>query len=156
MALVFSTGRRLFQDARLAWVAAALFAVHPAHSEAVDWIAAVPEMEVTFFVLLTFWLFMQMDRDSWELRIATVAAFALALMSKEPALMFAPLAIAFEHLVRPNNEQTSIAGKVKRYAPLCAVGGAYLLLRIALFGKLALFYNMRKLLGRRRSILVSR
>jgi hypothetical protein len=77
-------------------------------------------------------------------------------MSKEPALMFAPLAIAFEHLVRPNNEQTSIAGKVKRYAPLCAVGGAYLLLRIALFGKLALFYNMRKLLGRRRSILVSR
>lgn len=135
--LVFAAGRRLFQDRRVAWVAAALFAIHPVHTEVVDWIAAVPELEVTFFVLLTFWLFTQLDKDPWKFYLATVASFALALLCKEPALMFAPLAIAFEHFVRPDNRGTSLLGKMTRYAPLCAVAAAYLLLRVALFGKLA-------------------
>ena len=135
--LVFAAGRRLFHDRRVAWVAAALFAIHPVHTEVVDWIAAVPELEVTFFVLLTFWLFTQLDRNSWKFHLATGASFAVALLCKEPALMFAPLAIAFEHFVRPDNRGASLLGKITRYAPLCAVAAAYLLLRVALFGKLA-------------------
>jgi Tfp pilus assembly protein PilF len=135
--LVFVAGRQLFQDRRVGWLAAALFAVHPVHTEVVDWIAAVPELEVTFFVLLTFWLFTQIDKGSWKLHLATVVSFALAVLCKEPALMFAPLAIAFEHLVRPDNRDTSLATKMTRYAPLCAAAAAYLLLRVALFGKLA-------------------
>jgi protein O-mannosyl-transferase len=135
--LVFLAGRRLFQDRRVAWLAAAFFAIHPVHTEVVDWIAAVPELEVTLFVLLTFWLFTQLDKDSWKLQVATVVSFALALLCKEPALMFAPLAIAFEHFVRPGNPGTSLVAKMRRYAPLCAVAAAYLLLRVTLFGKLA-------------------
>src|ERR1700719_912445 len=135
--LVFAAGRRLFQDRRVAWLAAALFAIHPIHTEVVDWIAAVPELEVTFFVLLTFWLFMRLDTNSWKFHLATVASFALAVLCKEPALMFAPLAIAFEHFVRSGNRSASSAAKMMRYAPLCAVAAAYLLLRIMLFGKLA-------------------
>ena len=135
--LVFAAGRRLFRDRRVAWLAAALFAIHPVHTEVVDWIAAVPELEVTLFVLLTFWLFTQLDRGSWKFHLATVASFALAVLCKEPALMFAPLAIAFEHFVRPDNRGTSLVAKMTRYAPLCLVAAAYLLLRVALFGKLA-------------------
>jgi protein O-mannosyl-transferase len=135
--LVFVAGRQLFQDRRVGWIAAALFAIHPVHTEVVDWIAAVPELEVTLFVLLTFWLFTQLDKASWKLHLATVASFALAVLCKEPALMFAPLAIAFEHFVRPDNRDTSLVTKLRRYTPLCAVGAAYLLLRVALFGKLA-------------------
>jgi protein O-mannosyl-transferase len=135
--MVFSAGRRLFQDRRIAWVAAALFAIHPAHTEVVDWIAAVPELEVTLFVLLTFWLFTQLDRPSWKIYLATMASFAMAFLSKEPALMFAPLAIVFEHFVRPGHERTPVLTKISRYVPICAVAGGYLLLRIALFGKLA-------------------
>jgi len=135
--MVFSAGRRLFQDRRIGVLAAALFAVHPIHTEVVDWIAAVPELEVTFFVLLTFWLCAQLDRASWKIYAGTVAAFALALLSKEPALMFAPLAVVFEHFVRPGNSATAAGAKIKRYAPLCAVAAAYLLLRVALFGKFA-------------------
>ena len=135
--LVFAAGRRLFRDRRVAWVAAALFAIHPVHTEVVDWIASVPELEVTFFVLLTFWFFTHLDKSSWKFQIATVASFALAVLCKEPALMFAPLAIAFEHFVRPDNRGTSLVAKMKRYAPLCVVATAYLLLRVALFGKLA-------------------
>jgi protein O-mannosyl-transferase len=135
--LVFVAGRRLLQDRRVAWLAAALFAIHPVHTEVVDWIAAVPELEVTFFVLLTFWLFTQLDKGSWKFQLATVTTFALAVLCKEPALMFAPLAIAFEHFVRPDNHQLSFAAKTRRYLPLCTVAAAYLLLRIMLFGKLA-------------------
>jgi len=135
--LVFAAGSRLFRDRRVAWIAAALFAIHPIHTEVVDWIAAVPELEVTFFVLLTFWLFTRLDKNLWKFQLATVVSFALAVLCKEPALMFAPLAIAFEHFVRPNNRGTSPTAKVMRYAPLCGVAAAYLLLRVILFGKLA-------------------
>jgi tetratricopeptide (TPR) repeat protein len=135
--LVFAAGNKLFRDRRVAWVAAALFAIHPVHTEVVDWIAAVPELEVTFFVLLTFWFFTQLDKSSWTFQIATAASFALAVLCKEPALMFAPLAIAFEHFVRPDNHSTPPVAKMKRYTPLCIVAAAYLLLRVALFGKLA-------------------
>ena len=135
--LVFVAGRQLFQDRRVGWIAAALFAIHPVHTEVVDWIAAVPELEVTLFVLLTFWLFTQLDKASWKLHLATVVSFGLAVLCKEPALMFAPLAIAFEHFVRPDNRGTSLVTKMRRYAPLCVVAAAYLLLRVALFGKLA-------------------
>jgi tetratricopeptide (TPR) repeat protein len=135
--LVFVAGRQLFRDRRVAWLAAALFAIHPVHTEVVDWIAAVPELEVTLFVLLTFWLFTQLERGSWKFHLATVLSFALAVLCKEPALMFAPLAIAFEHFVRPDNRNTSLVAKITRYVPLCLVAAAYLLLRVALFGKLA-------------------
>jgi tetratricopeptide (TPR) repeat protein len=135
--LVFAAGLRLFRDRRVAWLAAALFAIHPVHTEVVDWIAAVPELEVTFFVLLTFWFFTQLDKSSWKYQAATVTSFALAVLCKEPALMFAPLAIAFEHFVRPDNHSTSLVAKMKRYAPLCVMAATYLTLRVALFGKLA-------------------
>src|SRR6202162_781477 len=135
--LVFVAGRQLFQDRRVGWIGAAIFAIHPVHTEVVDWIASVPELEVTFFVLLTFWFFTHLDKSSWKFQIATVASFALAVLCKEPALMFAPLAIAFEHFVRSDNRGTSLVAKMKRYAPLCVVAAAYLLLRVALFGKLA-------------------
>jgi Tfp pilus assembly protein PilF len=135
--LIFVAGRQLFKDRRVGWLAAALFAIHPVHTEVVDWIAAVPELEVTLFVLLTFWLFTQLDKGSWKLHLATVVSFALAILCKEPALMFAPLAITFEHFVRPDNRDTSLVTKIRSYAPLCAVAAAYLLLRVALFGKLA-------------------
>jgi len=50
--------------------------------------------------------------------------------------MFAPLAVVFEHFVRPGNSATAAGAKIKRYAPLCAVAAAYLLLRVALFRKI--------------------
>src|ERR1700716_2085595 len=140
--LVFSAGRRLFRDRRIALLAAILFAILPVHTEVADWIAAVPELEATFFLLLAFWLFTQIDRPSIKIYLGTIAAFALALLSKEPALMFAPIAIVFEHFVRPIPDKdpavtaagpiSSFVAKIRRYAPVCAVAAAYLILRIAL------------------------
>ncbi|MDP9340168.1 MAG: tetratricopeptide repeat protein [Acidobacteriota bacterium] len=135
--MVFSAGRRLFQDRRIAWLAAVLFAVHPIHAEVVNWIAALPELEVTFFVLLAFWLFTQLDSGAVKIYLGTVVYFALALLSKEPALMFAPLAMVFEFFVRADNHRAPFTKKIARCAPIYIVAAGYLLLRIALFGKLA-------------------
>jgi tetratricopeptide (TPR) repeat protein len=56
--LLYLVTLRLFRDRLLALVAAGLFALHPIHTEPVAWISGVTELEVTFFYLLTFWLFL--------------------------------------------------------------------------------------------------
>lgn len=54
---LFKLTERLFRNRALAFAAAAIFALHPIHSETVDWIAAVTDLELAFFYLLTFWIF---------------------------------------------------------------------------------------------------
>ncbi len=135
--MVYSAGRRLFEDPRIAWLAALLFALHPVHTEAVDWIAALPDLEVTLFVLLSLWFFAKSGRLAGKTQLLLLAVYSLALLSKEPALMLVPLAIVFEHFVRPGSRTTAFQAKIFRYAPLCAFGIAYLFLRVILFGKVA-------------------
>jgi tetratricopeptide (TPR) repeat protein len=59
--LVFIVTQRMFRNRLLAFVAAGLFALHPIHTEAVDWIGAVTDLQLTFFFLLTFWFFMRLE-----------------------------------------------------------------------------------------------
>src|SRR5208283_1396362 len=56
--LVFVVTERLTGDRVWAFVAGALFALHPIHTESVAWIAAVTDLEVTFFYLLAFGFFL--------------------------------------------------------------------------------------------------
>lgn len=83
----------------IAFSAAALFAVHPVHTEAVDWISALPDLGCTLFVLLSFAFFLRF-RDgkppgtARALNLAgSLLAFATALLWKEPAAVL-PAAIA--------------------------------------------------------------
>jgi tetratricopeptide (TPR) repeat protein len=135
--LVFYAGRKVFQDWRVGWVGALLFALHPIHTEAVDWIAALPDLESAFLFLAAFGIFVVSETPGWKQRIAQGGLFILALLAKEPALMLVAVAVVFEHGVRVDREISSFRQKLLRYAPICLVGAAYLLLRIALFGKLA-------------------
>jgi tetratricopeptide (TPR) repeat protein len=57
--LVFLITQRAFHNRTLGFVSAVIFALHPVHSESVDWIAAVTDLQLTFFYLLTFWLFLR-------------------------------------------------------------------------------------------------
>ena len=49
---LFLFSRRLFQNLSVAFCAAAVFALHPIHSESVAWVAAITDIEVTVFFLL--------------------------------------------------------------------------------------------------------
>src|SRR5258708_4290011 len=55
--LVFHLGRRWLTNENAALMAAALFAVHPIHSEVVVWAAALPDGILTLVVLATLCLF---------------------------------------------------------------------------------------------------
>jgi len=57
--MLFFVTKRMFGDRMLAFGAAALFAVHPIHTESVAWIAAVTDLELTFSIYSRsgfFWL----------------------------------------------------------------------------------------------------
>lgn len=133
--------RKMFGRLEIATLSAAIFALHPVHTEAVDWIAAVTELELAFFYILTFWLFLELSnskgRKSWWIQLATAASFVAALLSKEQSLTLPLLATIFEHLYRDDREATSWWRKLSRYGPLWALALAYLILRIRLLGAFA-------------------
>ncbi len=105
------------------------------------WISAVTDVEVTLFCLLTFWFFLQagqatVARRGWS-EGAMVASFALAVLSKEQALMLPVLATTYEHFYRADRKETTPVQKAVRYGPLWLVTLGYLLLRVHLMGAFA-------------------
>ena len=116
----------------VALTGAALFAVHPINTEAVAWVAGIPELTFTFFFLLSFWLYVRARPPEAALRIAdcglripvagepgpaarsprsghgwmaaSVACAFLAYFSKETALMLPVVLAAYEHLLRKSPE----------------------------------------------------
>ena len=78
---------RLPNGAAGAIVAASIFAVHPIHTESVNWIAGRGDVLVTMFLLpsITLVLVWRDRRENWALILAAVL-FLLALLSKELAV----------------------------------------------------------------------
>ncbi|MGH9351744.1 MAG: tetratricopeptide repeat protein, partial [Terriglobia bacterium] len=139
--LVFVVARRVFQDRALAFLAATLFALHPVHTEAVDWIAAVTDLEAAFFFLLAFWFFLSLRGATgkrWAvLQAAMLASYALALLSKESAAALPVIAAIYEHACREDRQHTSFLVKLRRYGALGWVLAAYLGVRIYFLGAFA-------------------
>jgi tetratricopeptide (TPR) repeat protein len=134
-ALFFVT-LRMFGDRALAFVAAALFALHPIHTEAVVWISAVTDLEVTFFCLLAFWFFLGVVRPDGRRSVAAqlgmLGSFALALLSKESAVVLPVLATLYEHLYR--RDGAGWKRKIPRYLNLWLLTLAYVVFRIQVLG----------------------
>jgi len=138
---VFLLTKRMFQDRNLALMAAVLFAIHPIHIEAVAWIAAVPDLQLSLFYLLTFWLFLAVARPggrfSYFAQLAMAGSFVLALLSKEQAVTLPLLATVYEHFYRADRAETRPAQKVLRYAVLWLLTVLYLLFRVRVLGALS-------------------
>jgi tetratricopeptide (TPR) repeat protein len=139
--VLFLVTWRMFNDRRLAFVAAGLFAVHPIHSESVAWIAAITDLELTLFYLLTFWFFLGLSKVRGRRLIlgelSMAVSFVLALLAKEPAVTLVVLATLYEHSCREDRKETSVAIKLSRYGPLWLLALVYLILRIHFVGGLA-------------------
>jgi protein O-mannosyl-transferase len=139
--LVFLVGSELFSNEWLGLVAAALFALHPIHTEPVAWIDGISDPEVAVFYLPTFLLFLRLSAKAWADRVwifpGMLGTFVLALLAKEPAMTFPVLATAYEHLYRDDRESTRWTQKVARYAGFWILLFAYLGVRALSVGRLA-------------------
>lgn len=147
--LVFVLTKRITGDNVWAFVAGAMFALHPVHTESVDWISGVTDLELTFFYLITFGLFLAVarpaSRRSKPMLAAMVVVFTFALLSKEQAMTLPALATVYEHFYRGDRSETSISQKLARYGLLWLVAAAYVLCRIHLFGAVAPARNLAEL-----------
>jgi tetratricopeptide (TPR) repeat protein len=138
--MVYLVGVRLFRDRWVAWIAALLFAVHPVHTEVVDWIASVPDLETTFFSLLALWFIGDAEMPDWLAGLLAALALLGAVLAKEPSLLVVPLAVGFgvlRYAQRSTGSMSNLSGPAARFLPICAMGALYVALRVALFGKLA-------------------
>ncbi len=131
--VLFKLARRLFQGRRwereCAFAAAALFAVHPAPSEAVAWISGIMDvLSVTAglgaLVLLT-------GSVSRTRTVAAALTWLMALFSKEVALVVPALLLVFDLSRRSIHPERGASWWLRRYLPLAAVLAIYVVVRIA-------------------------
>lgn len=139
--LVFLACSILFQDEIVALAAAAIFALHPIHTEVVNWIAAVTELELAVFYLAAFIFFLRLGslpaKERTMAGIWMCICFVLALLSKEQAVTLAVVATIYEHAYRSDRETTSWKTKIHRYGGFWVVAGVYLVFRVTVLGGLA-------------------
>jgi tetratricopeptide (TPR) repeat protein len=132
-ALVYSLARRLLAGRLGAapWMAAALFAVHPIHTEAVNWIAALPDVLVTTFALAGLCAFtaQRAAPNAWQ-AATHCALYLAALLTKETGVMLLPLYAACQWLCGSRRNRAMYAGMLGAIA-------AYLAMRVHALGALA-------------------
>ena len=139
--LLFGLTQRLFQDQWLAFSAAAVFALHPIHTESVAWVSGVTDLELAVSYLATFWFFLasarpQGARSEWA-QLGMVGSFLLALLSKEQAVTLPLTAMVYEHFYRGDRGITTWRQKVARYGALWLLVVVYVLFRMRFFGAFA-------------------
>jgi tetratricopeptide (TPR) repeat protein len=125
-------------------IGAALFAVHPIHTEAVAWIAGRADVFAGLFATLSVFAFLR-SRTQPRLVYVAGACLFVALLAKEVAISVAVLVLALDWLLPEAAAPASITRTQKRrgevspptrsawlrYLPLAAAIGLYALLRVS-------------------------
>jgi Flp pilus assembly protein TadD len=137
--LVYVLGVKLLKDRWTAALAAALFAVHPIHAESVAYVTASTDLLVTLFSLVSLLAYFRFREEGASLAsyIVSVVAAAMAMLSKETAVMFPFLLVAYELLRETRADVPQAKSRLRPLAwtlPFFAVVGAYVAVRSFLFG----------------------
>jgi tetratricopeptide (TPR) repeat protein len=112
-------------------IAALLFAVHPINTEAVTWIAGLPELTFAFFYLLSLYLYMGGKDDgspSATTLLFSAASFFIAALSKETALTLPIVLLVYDSVFQKG--RVLLVDRLRRYAPYLAVVGLYFAMRL--------------------------
>ena len=149
--LVFIAGRELLEllgwktgPARMtAALAALVFALHPAHGEAVAWLSASSELVLTIFCLGSIACYCKARRsqDSVTWTASAIVLFAAALLTKETALMLVAVVLFCEWKKSDvTGSLPPIAGRIRESAqsmlPWASVAALYLVARRLALGEL--------------------
>jgi protein O-mannosyl-transferase len=150
--LAFVLFLKLTRSRALAFAAGVLFAVQPVHTEAIDWVSALPDLGCTIFLLASFLLFLRIaarpathEPRPWRFRqdlsiwTFSLACFAAALLWKETAAVLPLLIAAFVFLNPPEDRPLLQSAKAAARCslPFWLVLGPYLLLRFRALGFVA-------------------
>jgi tetratricopeptide (TPR) repeat protein len=122
------TGSR-FLDGALA--AGLLFAVHPIHTEPVNWVAGAADLGAAAFALAAVLLHAGASGERPAGRVLAGAAFLVAMLFKEPAVVLPAVLLVHDLLFRPSREARAWFGRAVPYAVALAI---YLALRINALG----------------------
>jgi protein O-mannosyl-transferase len=137
--LVFLLVAKLFPSHRyplaMPFVAALIFAVHPVHSEAVAWVCGITDISFTLFLLLALYFYILSNGTYGKHYVFSQVFFSLSLLSKEPAIVFPLILIAYEVTFGKRGEPVSL--RAKRMAPYIGVAGLYLVGRVVVLGGFA-------------------
>ncbi|MBM3907440.1 MAG: hypothetical protein FJ363_05070 [Gemmatimonadetes bacterium] len=123
---------------RVAWVASALFAVHPVHVEAVANVVGQAELWAALLILLAMGLYLR-ERRAGPLRrqtgLAILALFSFGIFTKEHVIVLPALLLAAELLLF---RDAPVLDRIRRLRlllwPLVAVAVAYLAIRVQVLG----------------------
>lgn len=113
---------------QVAFIAGLLFVVHPLQTEAITYIAGRADPLALGFMLAAFLCYRRsMAHPGIGLwRLASLAAFGLALLSKEMASIFPALLILYDLITDPPAHPRDLLGRFgRRYLPYLVVLGAY-------------------------------
>jgi tetratricopeptide (TPR) repeat protein len=113
----------------LPFIAALLFAAHPAHADAV--VNGITEVSFSFFCLLSFYLYIKGGARATAL---SAVSFFLATLCKETALTLPLLLVAFDYAYKKSR---TLYGHARNYAPYAFVCVAYFVLRTNALGGFA-------------------
>ena len=138
-ALLFLIGANLFRDRRAAWIAALLFALHPAATEAVTYISGRSSSLMALFYLAAVLSYLHGQR--W----LSVLLFFLAVATRETAVTL-PAALLLCELCRAERPAwRAIARRQWPHWALLAAGGVFLLLNQRYFDLVAYGFGQRSL-----------
>lgn len=132
-ALAFEVLSLLLGGGFVPFAAAALFAVHPVHVDAVDPITGRGDLLAALFLLLAWWAFDAVERRGAWCAVLCALSFGAALLSKESAAVLPLLLLAGEWIVRPR--RVGQAGRM-RWIAVAGVLLAYVILRMLVLGGL--------------------
>lgn len=135
--LVFVVSYEISGRKMIAFVTAALFAVHPVHSEPVAWVSGVTDPLMALFLLPAFYLYLRFRANGrWSLLAGALGFYFLALLSKEPAIAL-PLVIAYcelFHFKTKDPLRQRFIQASKRVGFFVAPTVIYFLMRLNAFG----------------------
>ncbi|MDP2156188.1 MAG: hypothetical protein Q8K68_00585, partial [Nitrospirota bacterium] len=139
--MVFFITARLFLDfygersVLFPFAASLLFAVHPVHTEPVNWAIGLGELSMSFFCLLSFYLFMKSIGNKNRAHILPGFVLLIALLFKVTAAFFVIVFFAYDYAMSKRgvaaepNADSSRKTWLRRYIPLA----------LALIGYFSLF-----------------
>ncbi|MBP9853348.1 MAG: hypothetical protein KBD53_00605 [Candidatus Omnitrophica bacterium] len=125
----------LTRTAGLSFLTALLFAVHPYKSEAVCGIGYRADLVSTYFLLMTFILYIAYASQTKKMHLLILSwlSFGLALFSKESVIIFPGLLLMYDCWINPDGKRLKFSEYLRRYSGYIVVILSFLYVYVYVF-----------------------